>query len=167
MFKFFKRRQESSEDSDKSKEYLESARGAAHKVVSTQHEDLRLRSEQNQELSEYLADPENHTLLLSLELQYLSGYFEEYAQEYEFPTTPEERASLHIIDWLIHYRGYNLNDARGEAVSLRQMKDENDRLFESIAHRGREAFAGSERADFYDILRIITRDLKSDGQAEK
>jgi len=160
MFKFIRKRKQISEGRKKGKDYLESARDSAHRIVATQHEDLRIRSEENKKLSAFLADPENHSILLSLELQYLSGYFEEYAKEYDYPTTPEERASLHIIDWLMHFRKYNLDQARSEAISLREMKDEEDKLFESIKNRGKEAYTGNNRADFFDILRALKLNIE-------
>jgi len=160
MFKFIRKRKQLADERRKRSEYLESAREAAHRIVATQHEDLRIRSEENDELSVFLADPENHSVLLSLELQYLAGYFEEYAKAYDYPTTPEERALLHIIDWLMHYRKYNLDEARGEAVSLCEMKDEEDKLFQSIKNRGKEAHEGNDRADFFDILRALKTELE-------
>lgn len=160
MFEFIKKRRKISEEKKQRNEYMKSARESAHRIVATQHKDLRIRSEENDDLAAFLADTENHSVLLSLELQYLSGYFESYAKEYDYPTTPEERASLHIIDWLMYYRKLDLDQARIEAISLREMKDEDDKLFESIKNRGKEAYAGSSRADFFDVLKALKIDIE-------
>jgi len=160
MFEFIRNRRKISEEKKERNEYLKSARESAYRIVATQHEDLRIRSEENDNLAVFLADSENHSVLLSLELQYLSGYFESYAKEYDYPTTAEERASLHIIDWLMYYRKLDLDQARIEAISLREMKNEDDELFKSIKNRGTEAYAGSSRADFFDILRALKVDIE-------
>ena len=163
MFNFLKKHREKLLLQKKTQEYIETARVAAHAVVAEQHEDLRLRSEENGWLLTYLENPEYHGILLSLELQYLFGYFEEYSKGYKYPTTPEDRTLVHIIDWLMHYRKYDLDDARGEVFSLRELKNEGDTLFESIAKRGREAYIGIEHADFFNILKAFNEntDMKA------
>lgn len=79
--------------------------------------------------------------MLAIELPFMWGWFEAFAEDQgEWPTTPDQRATVHIMQYCMDHLEMDFDQARAEGVSLDQMWNEADPLFETLRKRGRDAY---------------------------
>lgn len=90
---------------------------------------------------EGLADLFNDKMMLSIELQFLWGIFHEFVQEYrDLPTNGFDRIKLHLIQRLMDSHGYSFEAARDEAISVEDLYNKADEIFDAVSRCGKEAF---------------------------
>lgn len=83
-------------------------------------------------------------IMLSIELQFLWGVFRELVQEYpDLPTNGFDRVKLHLIMRLMDAHGYSFETARDEAISVEELYNEADELFDQLASLGQKTFHDS------------------------
>ncbi|WP_417204955.1 hypothetical protein [Antarctobacter sp.] len=84
--------------------------------------------------------------MLAIELPFMWGWFEAFAEiQGEWPTSPDQRATVHIIRYCIDHHEMDFNQACAEGNYLDQMWNEEDPLFEAFRQRGRKAFKEPRR----------------------
>ena len=80
--------------------------------------------------------------MLAVELPFIWGWHYAYAKAAgEWPTTPSQRASIQMIDFLMKHHSFDYQRARAEVSVLDSMWNEADPLFEAISRRGEESHA--------------------------
>jgi hypothetical protein len=95
--------------------------------------------------------------MLAIELPFMWGWFHAYAElQGDWPTTPDQRATLHIIQYCIDHHGMGFDQARAEGASLDQMWNEAHPLFEALRKSGREAYHQPEKSTFANVITQIS-----------
>jgi hypothetical protein len=141
------------------KESIELGRERAAAILETQEAGLAFRSTQDSEFAEFAVDAVRRDLFMSMEMQFLWGYFFMHVQEFKLPTNGFDRIKLHLIDWLIHGRGYSFESARDNVNDIDGLYNAADPLFESISTLGKEAF--TQHGDHYFFM--ILEGLRTSG----
>ena len=98
---------------------------------------------------------EGDKLLISFELQFLWGFFHEVVAEVTLPTNGYDRIKLHLIDWLVSARGYEISAAVREANVIEGLFNEDEPIFGSISGLGRRSHTVPQE----DALLIVVRAL--------
>ncbi|MEM8792982.1 MAG: hypothetical protein AAGE80_15285 [Pseudomonadota bacterium] len=102
---------------------------------------------------EILDNPQD---MLTIELAFLWGWFVAFAEDQgEWPTSPEQRATLHIIQYCMDHHGMNLDQARAEGADVDRMWNQAEPLFDAIERRGREAYQEPSRAVLAQVIASI------------
>ena len=91
---------------------------------------------------DFLDDTE---LMLGVEGPFMWGWHLAYAEEAgEWPTTPDMRASVHMIRYLMDHHGFDFKTAKADVQSLDRSWNAAEPLFEAIQNCGRESFSQPE-----------------------
>lgn len=136
----------------RTKQSIERGRERAASILETQAAGLAFRCTQNAELAAFAEEAVRRKVFLSMEMQFLWGYFFMHVQEFDLPTNGYDRIKLHLIDWLINERGYSFEGARDNANDIESLYNEADPVFESISALGKEAFA--KHGDHYFFIML-------------
>ncbi|MGY4629111.1 hypothetical protein [Bradyrhizobium sp. USDA 4486] len=97
-------------------------------------------------------------VVLSMELQFLWGVFHEViANGPDLPTNGYDRILLCIMLFLHEERGMSLDRARLFAMSAQTMFNQEDEVFEAIAHRGRLAFRHGSDQHYVEIVMALRK----------
>ncbi|MBL8643488.1 MAG: hypothetical protein JNK21_06115 [Rhodospirillaceae bacterium] len=136
----------------RAKESIELGRERAARILETQAAALAFRSTQDAEFAAFAEEAIRRHVFLSMEMQFLWGYFFMHVQEFDLPTNGFNRIKLHLIDWLMNERGYSFESARDNANEIEDLYNAADPLFESISALGKEAFAKHGDHYFFVIL---------------
>lgn len=84
---------------------------------------------------------DNPNEMLAIELPFMWGWYLAFAEDQgEWPTTPDQRATAHMIRYCMDHYGMDFDQARAEGSSLDQMWNEADPLFEAFRKKGQEAY---------------------------
>ncbi len=76
--------------------------------------------------------------IVEIKTAYLLGYFTERSRSYDFPTSPEQRGAILLMN-LLHREGASSYKARAEVIALRRVLENGDRRTLSIVERGEAA----------------------------
>jgi len=136
----------------RAKESIELGRARAAGILETQAAGLTFRCTQNAEFAAFAEEAVRRKVFLSMEMQFLWGYFFMHVQEFDLPTNGYDRIKLHLIDWLMNERGYSFEGARDNANEIEDLYNSADPLFESISALGKEAFTKHSDHYFFVIL---------------
>jgi len=101
---------------------------------------------------------DNQQDMMAIELPFMWGWFEAFAEDRgEWPTTPNQRATLHTKQYCLDHHEMDFDQARAEGVSLDQMWNEADPLFEALRKRGRDTYKEPHRAILAEVIAQIAR----------
>ncbi|ROU02765.1 hypothetical protein EAT49_10640 [Histidinibacterium lentulum] len=79
--------------------------------------------------------------MLAIELSFMWGWSFAYAEgRGGWPTTPDQRATLQMIQYCMDHHSMDLEQARAEGSALDRMWNEVDPLFDALQKRGQESF---------------------------
>lgn len=133
----------------------------AHKAAA-EEETARARdlAQEIMEREKALLDAEgmdvNDKVMLSIELQFLWGVFRELVQEYpDLPTHGLDRVKLHLIMRLVDAHGYSFEAARNEAISVGNLYNEADTLFDALASLGQKAFHDGRPGHLLKVAKVL------------
>lgn len=76
--------------------------------------------------------------IVEIKTAYLLGYLIERSRSYDFPTSPEQRGAILLMN-LLHREGASSHQARAEVIALRRVLDNGDPRTVSIVERGEAA----------------------------
>lgn len=91
--------------------------------------------------------------MLAIELAFMWGWYLGFAEDQgEWPTTTDQRASVHVIQYCMDHHSMDFHQARAEEASLDQMWNEADPLFEAIRKKGQEAYRNPEEPSLAKVV---------------
>ncbi len=94
--------------------------------------------------------------MLAIELPFMWGWYLGFAEDQgEWPTTPDQRATVHMIQYCMDHHGMNFEHARAEGSSLDQMWNEADPLFEAFRKKGQEAYRNPQEPLLAQVIAHI------------
>lgn len=96
---------------------------------------------------------DNPNDMLAIELPFMWGWYLAFAKDQgEWPTTPDQRATLHVIQYCMDHHGMQFDQARAEGASLDQMWNEADPLFEAFQEKGQEAYRFPDELSLAQVI---------------
>lgn len=129
---------------------LEMGRKMAGDTINSQREFLRERCDSDCVLRNHI-EMRGEILQISIELQFLWGFFAEHVKKYSLPAGEYERIQAHLIDWLTSYRGYKIDESVGEIREIARIYNMCDPIFEEISQAGGADYNDHDPSFLYRI----------------
>lgn len=94
-------------------------------------------------------------LILSIELQFLWGFFHEHVIRFDLPTNGFDRIKLHLLGYMIQTHQFSLARARNETNAIEQLFNADDVIFNAISKLGGKAYPDLGDMAFVAVVQAL------------
>lgn len=93
--------------------------------------------------------------ILSIEIQFLWGFFHEYVQTYKAPANGYDRILIHLIERLTGVHGFKFSDAVEFVHNIQDLYNKDDPFFSDISDLGKLAYHDGGDHYYTYIIKLI------------